>query len=1004
MSRWSKLGLVVGGTVALGVADHQFNAEAAFRTLRTAYYGILMMVDFKLNFDPQNADAIHERAAERIYTFCSKNGSLYIKLAQSIAIQAAVLPVPYRRAFANIFDGAPVVSYDEVVKVFRAEFGVDPDQAFDFFEKVPIASASIAQVHRARLKRKEGEPAWGDDEGWVAVKVRKPSVPIQIEWDLFAYRALLWAADKAFEIPVAFVSGYVTEQMRKEVDLHNEALNATKTAAFLENEPSLKGKVLVPKVYWEWTGKSIMTADYIKACRLTDEVGLAADKLSVRETMDTATALFAAMCFKWGWLHSDLHPGNVLVRPNPSDPRHPQLILLDHGLYVPFSEKFRHEYCLLWRSLFVGDISTIENIAVGWGIAKENSEMFASLTLLRPHRLRKNATRPGPPPEPGGTYAASERNYNAQVGLKQRLKTMLEHEQLIPRELIFLSRTMRMMQANNQAVGSPTNRINVLAHWAADGLKLSHPASSTTLRALGLGAFLKERAQLLVFRVALFTVDFGFFLTQVRQWVLLKAGSKKDEGFEDVLQRQVTVAPNFCRVLAGFGILERLKESAVRLDRNSVRRYANDAELGQTSFASLEQLFGFPTFVVHRGDLHTALLDRAVELGAQVKVNSFIEDIDFDATSVNIKGVGTIKHDVLIGADGIKSSIRGKMMSRRGEIDHTIDTGEAAYRVILPRSSMENDDELRKLIDDPVAVRWVGPDAHIVAYPIKAHQAYNIVTTHKTEATDTPEDWTHKASKATMDDLVEWALRIHEPLTSWIDNNTVLLGDSAHATLPHLAQGAAQAGEDGAVLAAVLAKISRKADVPAALASYQPVPHHLVQLSKMSKAAQVVVDWSRITTKLGLHQNTLAALSAFRKRAADARLHNSQLRDTKTEIDFEHYRNILKNREVVAEGEKLFASFKPVDYDVSAQLKTIAAFEGKAIESAKQAATKIETELADLSSTLKNIEDARPFDQLTLDDVSRARPEVTKAVETMISQGKWTVPGYTEKFGNLSAI
>ncbi|KAK4701819.1 hypothetical protein P7C70_g4411, partial [Phenoliferia sp. Uapishka_3] len=196
-----------------------------------------------------------------------------------------------------------------------------------------------------------------------------------------------------------------------------------------------------------------------------------------------------------------------------------------------------HPDSLLWKSLFVADVKTIEDIAVGWGIARENSELFASLTLLRPHRLRKN--RPSPPPEPG-THILTQTQYDAQSGLKDRLKTMLENEQLIPRELIFLGRAMRMAQANNQSLGSPTNRINMMAHWAADGLKLSLPASTQTLRSLGLVPFIRERAQLLLFRVALLTIDFGFFLTQVRQWVLAKTGSKKDEGFEDVLQRQVT--------------------------------------------------------------------------------------------------------------------------------------------------------------------------------------------------------------------------------------------------------------------------------------------------------------------------------------------------------------------------------------------------------------------------------------------------------------------------------
>lgn len=107
---------------------------------------------------------------------------MYIKIGQSVALQASILPKPYRVALSQIFDQAPTVPYDEVVKVFKAEFGVHPDEAFESFEHVPAASASIAQVHKARLRRKAGEPEWKEDEGWVAVKVRKPTVPIQIEW------------------------------------------------------------------------------------------------------------------------------------------------------------------------------------------------------------------------------------------------------------------------------------------------------------------------------------------------------------------------------------------------------------------------------------------------------------------------------------------------------------------------------------------------------------------------------------------------------------------------------------------------------------------------------------------------------------------------------------------------------------------------------------------------------------------------------------------------------
>ncbi|KAK0524697.1 ATP synthase d subunit [Tilletia horrida] len=155
---------------------------------------------------------------------------------------------------------------------------------------------------------------------------------------------------------------------------------------------------------------------------------------------------------------------------------------------------------------------------------------------------------------------------------------------------------------------------------------------------------------------------------------------------------------------------------------------------------------------------------------------------------------------------------------------------------------------------------------------------------------------------------------------------------------------------------------------------------------------------------LGLGKRTAGELSAFRRRADDAKRILSQLKEQRTDVDFAHYKNVLKNQEVLAQAEKILKEFKPVTYDVSAHLKAIDAFEAKAVEQAKATEAKIESELKDLKATLKNIEDARPFEQLTTDDIIAARPEIGKTVEEMVKQGKWTVPGYTEKFGNLAAI
>ena len=149
----------------------------------------------KINFNPRKADqinALHERVANRLRWVIDTNQGLYLKLGQALGLQAALLPKPYREAFGHVFDRAPSVSYQEVVKVFMDDLGVRPEDLFEEFSKEPLASASIAQVHKARLKGSGTE---------VAVKVQKPAIRKQMEWDLFSYRSLMWLAERIFDMP-----------------------------------------------------------------------------------------------------------------------------------------------------------------------------------------------------------------------------------------------------------------------------------------------------------------------------------------------------------------------------------------------------------------------------------------------------------------------------------------------------------------------------------------------------------------------------------------------------------------------------------------------------------------------------------------------------------------------------------------------------------------------------------------------------------------------------------
>ncbi|BEI98336.1 hypothetical protein CcaverHIS631_0306350 [Cutaneotrichosporon cavernicola] len=491
--------------------DRECNASALSRSLRTGYIGLLCTLDYKINFSPAKADKIeglHERVAKRLRWVVDTNQGMYLKLGQAIGLQAALLPKPYREAFTHVFDKAPSVPYSEVVGVFRDDLGIDPMDVFEEFSHEALASASIAQVHKAKLR-----PELGDPDQLVAVKVQKPAIKKQMDWDLFAYRSLMWLAEKAFDIPLYFVADYVSSQMRLETSFLHEAANARRCAELLAETPELRDDIYVPKVFGKAEGypesDRVLVMEWVDGCRLNDKAQIQEWGLELRDVMDLAISLNGAMTFSWGFLHSDPHPGNILVRPHPVKKGKPQLIVLDHGLYITLRKSFREEYATLWRSLFVLDLPTIERISKAWGLG-----------------IDPNITPQKGPPRPPKT------EYEIQMEVKAQFKALLESEQLIPRELIFVGRCQRMLQANNQLLGSPSERINITAAWAAKGY--AEFAGSRALADIGFRRWLRDRYDSFVFRFTLWVIDWAFW------WTSLKARFSRTTGnWEDRLQAQM---------------------------------------------------------------------------------------------------------------------------------------------------------------------------------------------------------------------------------------------------------------------------------------------------------------------------------------------------------------------------------------------------------------------------------------------------------------------------------
>jgi salicylate hydroxylase len=258
--------------------------------------------------------------------------------------------------------------------------------------------------------------------------------------------------------------------------------------------------------------------------------------------------------------------------------------------------------------------------------------------------------------------------------------------------------------------------------------------------------------------------------------------------------------------------------------------------------------------------------------------------------------------DVILAADGVRSKARGAMLQRKGEVDSgewggndddsvqhardadpmyvVVDTGQAAYRIMVRRSMINEDPELLPFFTGSHSYRWIGEKRHIIvsssqpkskhlslladpltrasqAYPIDSHDLFNMSTAHPDRRFVEADSWTATGSKKEMlevfhdfcprvqkllslvpeGDVLEWKLRVHEPLSTWVDHNVALVGDACHPTLPHLAQGAAQAVEDAAVLGVVLSKITDRKDINKALQVYQAVRKPRADWAVMTAAA-----------------------------------------------------------------------------------------------------------------------------------------------------------------------
>jgi salicylate hydroxylase/6-hydroxynicotinate 3-monooxygenase len=278
------------------------------------------------------------------------------------------------------------------------------------------------------------------------------------------------------------------------------------------------------------------------------------------------------------------------------------------------------------------------------------------------------------------------------------------------------------------------------------------------------------------------------------------------------------MAPNAVKVLRGLGLEEALVRIAFQSDVALSREWntgeiTSELELGRSAQAR----YGAPYLFLHRADLHAALA--AVVPSGVVHLNRKLVGLQSDAYGVALSFAdgSRARADALIGADGVHSLVRETLLGP----ERVRYTGRVAYRTTYAAS------RLGDACITPVRTKWWGPDRHMVVYYVTAarDELYFVTSVPESAPWMTPESWSaqgdlqvlraayagfHREVQAVLKacpHVHKWALLERDPLPRWFDERVVLLGDACHPMTPYMAQGAASALEDAAVLSRCLARV-----------------------------------------------------------------------------------------------------------------------------------------------------------------------------------------------------
>src|SRR5215468_2030923 len=283
-------------------------------------------------------------------------GPIFVKFGQVLSTRRDLLPPDIAEELAKLQDRVPPFPTEQVLAVLARAYGRPVEQVFKSFERAPVASASVAQVHLAQLP----------DGTTVAVKVLRPNIAATIERDLALMHSGAWLVEKLWSDGKRLKPREVVAEFDKtihdELDLAREAANCSQLRRNFLHSPLLR----VPEVYWDWCNSEVMVMERMAGVPISQVERLKAEGVDIPRLARAGVEIFFTQVFRDGFFHADMHPGNIFVATDEAN--HGKYIALDFGIMGTLSETDKGYLAQNFLAFFRRDYRRVAtaHIESGW--------------------------------------------------------------------------------------------------------------------------------------------------------------------------------------------------------------------------------------------------------------------------------------------------------------------------------------------------------------------------------------------------------------------------------------------------------------------------------------------------------------------------------------------------------------------------------------------------------------------------------------------------------------